>query len=170
MDFTTRLAGPEDVPVVHEIMRETVAALPRKEFFVDDDREYLEDHIERDGFTLLALHGADCAGFLMVDLPGHKEKNLARDLGWPADLLDKCAHIDSVCVRPAYRGNGLQKLLVREGEARLTEMGIPHFLATVHPENAASLKSLLALGYQIGATKDKYGGIPRHILFKSAPQ
>ncbi len=169
MDFTIRPAGYEDVPVVHKIMQETVAALARKEFFVDDDREYLENHIERDGFTLLAMHGAECAGFLMVDLPGDQEKNLARDLGWPADALDKCAHIDSVCVRPAFRGHGLQKRLVYEGEKRLVEMGIPHFLATVHPENAASLKSLLALGYQIGITKDKYGGIPRHILFKSAP-
>lgn len=102
----------------------------------------------------------------MTDIPGLGEKNLGRDLDWPADVLEKCAHIDSVCVRPAFRGHGLQKRLGILAEQRLKEMGIERLLATVHPENAASLRSMLTLGFRIGTTNIKYGGLPRHVLLK----
>lgn len=166
MDFVIQRASSEDVAEIDAIMRETESRLPRREFFVADDWEYVERHIDEEGFSLLARHDGECAAFLIIDLPGGDEKNLGRDLGWPADVLKRCAHIDSVCVRPAFRGRGLQKRLVEDAEIRLEGMGITRYLATVHPENTASLKSMLALGYQIGATKPKYGGLPRHILFK----
>ena len=169
MDVDIQLATADDVAIIHAIMQETVANLERREFFVDDDQGYLERHIDQAGFVLLARNGPDCLGFLMVDLPGEGENNLGRDLGWPVATLGQCAHIDSVCVRPAFRGHGLQKRLVGDAEARLERMGIIHFLATVHPDNIASLASMRALGYQIGATKPKYGGMLRHILYKSPP-
>lgn len=166
MDFTFAAAQALHIPLVCEIMRETVSALSQRDYFVPDDEAYVERHIEREGFTLLAWHQSECAGFLITDIPGLDERNLGRDLGWPDEALEKCAHIDSVCVRPAFRGHGLQKRLGVLAEQQLKDMGVESLLATVHPDNAASLRSMLALGFRIGATKAKYGGLPRHILFK----
>ncbi len=166
MTADIRLAEQKDVPAVYDIMRETTAALTRKEFFVDDDLDALYHHVEDQGFILLARIGDEAAGFLIVHFPGMGEENLGRDLGWPDEILPCCAHIDSACVRPVYRGHGLQKRLVRAAEERLPAMGMTYGLATIHPENIPSLSSMTALGYKIGATKCKYGGLLRHILFK----
>ncbi len=164
--ITIRPATATDLPVVHDIQREAVETIEREEYFVDTDREFLENHLERDGFILVAMAGDECAGFVLVDLPGRAEENLGRDLGWPEDALDISAHMDTVCVRPAFRGHGLQKRLVRAAEERLAGMGFTRFLATIHPDNVASLYSMLGLGYQVGATKRKYGGVLRHVVYK----
>lgn len=140
-------ATAEHVDAICDIMRECVEALERPEFFVDDEREEMARRADGDeGFILLARCGADIAGFLMIDIPGVAERNLGRDLGWPEEWLDSAAHIDTACVRPAHRGLGLQKKLVAEAEARLRDMGIVRYLATIHPENVASLASMRALG------------------------
>lgn len=166
MDFVIEQATDKRIPVIHDIMRECVAALPDPEYFVEDTPETIAERLAQGGFALLARHDDAIAGFLLVDLPGKAERNLGRDLGWAEEELTKSAHIDIVCVRPAYRGHGLQKRLVAEGEKELPRRGIVHSLATVHPGNAASLSSMLALGYRIGATREKYGGVLRHVLFK----
>ncbi len=161
-----RLGTAADIPLVLDVQREAVETIERKEYFVETDREFLENYLNHSLFIYLFMAGEDCAGFALIDLPGLHERNLGRDLGWPDNALAKSAHIDSVCVRPAFRGKGLQKRLVRAAEERLRGMGITRFLATIHPDNAASLSSMLALGYQIGVTKPKYNGVLRHVVFK----
>ena len=52
-------------------------------------------------------------------------------------------------------------------EAELAEKGYLHLLSTVHPDNQYSLHNLRSLGYTVAATRKKYGGLPRHILYKS---
>lgn len=106
------------------------------------------------------------AGFLIVDMPGDNDKNLAFDLGWPREMAEASAHIDIAGVDPAFRGLGLQRELTRRAEELLAAKGIKAFLSTVHPDNAPSLNNILAMGYSIGATKSKYGGVLRHVLYK----
>lgn len=166
MEFVIERTAEEQVNVMHSIMRECVAALSRKEFFVDDTPEVIAERLQNGGFGCIARHGDEIAGFLLVDLPGEAARNLGNDLGWPKEERLKSAHVDTVCVRPAFRGHGLQKRLVAEGEKEMRRRGVVHSLATVHPDNVASLSSMLALDYQIVATKEKYGGLLRHVLVK----
>lgn len=167
MDFIFEPIVPDHIPIICDIMRECVAALPRREFFVDDPPEAIAERLDAGGFGLLARCGDEVAGFLLVDVPGEAERNLGRDLGWPVAELSRSAHVDIVCIRPAYRGHGLQKRLVADGEVEMRRRGLAHSLATVHPENIASLSSMLALGYRVAMTKEKYGGVLRHVLFKT---
>lgn len=160
--------GPGDVDAVMAIMAEATEGVG-KEWFVADSREEVADRLAGGGVGLFAVCDGVRAGFLVVDLPGEAPRNLGHDLGLPPEAIARSAHMDSVCVRPAYRGRGLQKRLMGAAEAALAGMGIRHCLATVHPDNAASLASFLSLGYEIAATKPKYGGLIRHIMRKDLP-
>ncbi len=170
MDFAIVPATQADVPVIQAIHDESIAALPRPEFFFASDEAFFVQHIAEDGFTLLAKTNGETAGFLLVDIPAMDERNLGRDAGFGGADLMQCAHMDTACVRPAYRGHGLQKRLMLAAEARLRDQGFAYAFATVHPDNAASLRSMVSIGYSIVATKPKYGGLLRHIMCKHIAQ
>lgn len=66
---------------------------------------------------------------------------------------------------PEYRGNGLQRKLVRIGERRAFADGYREGYATVSPKNKYSLDNMLALGYSVVCEAAKYGSM-RLILHK----
>lgn len=82
------------------------------------------------------------------------------------NIEGKCADIDGVIVLPEYRGNGLQKLLVKYLEERTKEKGIYNVIAEVTFGNEFSLKNLQDLGYEIKTWYQKDENIKRHILLK----
>lgn len=164
--FHITVATAKSIGVIDAILQQTSAEINDPALFMADGREYVSRHIEKDGFVLLAYSDTIVAGFLLVDFPGDQEHNLALDLGWDKTTLSRCAHMDIACVLPEFRGMGLQKILLREAECTLASMGYTYALATVYPENKPSLQNLLASGYVIGATKPKYGGVLRHVVWK----
>lgn len=166
LDFTIRKAQAADLPGLLTVM-EAAKAGPAG-WFVPDGQAYLAAHLEKDGFILLAeAPDKAAAGFFMAHFPGLSEKNLGRDAGLCEAELAKAAHMDSAAVLPAYRGHKLQARLVAAGERELAALGYRHLLCTVHPDNAYSLNNLTGLGYAVARTQEKYGGLPRHILYKS---
>lgn len=82
------------------------------------------------------------------------------------DIEGRCADIDGVIVLPKYRGNGLQKILVRYLEERAKEKGINNIVAEVTFGNEHSLNNLQDLGYEIKTWYQKDNNIKRHILLK----
>ena len=166
MDYRLGRADYAQVPMLYAIMRRVSEDMPDPALFVPDSEDYLRRHIEERGVTVAAWAGDMVCAFQIVDFPGNSLENLGHDLGWPQEIRLVSAHMDSVCVLPEHRGRGLQKKLVAEAELIAASLGFRAFLSTIHPANEPSLKSLLALGYTIGATKEKYGGLPRHILYK----
>ncbi|MNC63229.1 hypothetical protein D3C75_1133320 [compost metagenome] len=78
-----------------------------------------------------------------------------------------CAKLDTVIVDPAFRGRGLQRVLVRQASelAEVRQHGV-YLLTTVSPHNPHSLRNMQAEGFQILLKKDKYGGLERYILGK----
>lgn len=167
MDFVIRKAGLSDLPGLVRVMEETTASLPQPAWFVAADEAFLAAQIEGEGFILVAqAPDGSIAGLFQAHFPGLAEENLGRDAGlWPAEL-PKAAHMDSVAVRPAYRGHKLQTKLLIEGEKEMAALGYRHLFCTVHPDNSYSLTNLLDLGYMLTVTVQKYGGLPRHVLYK----
>jgi L-amino acid N-acyltransferase YncA len=163
------------VSLIHEMMEEALVHLPDPSWYVADDETFIRRHIETAGFTLLAFCDRKPAGFLIVRIPGKEEDNLGSYLcsEWEKNHLDPMqellmtAHMESVVVRPAFRGHGIQKALLREAIRLLQEQDFHHLMATVHPDNLASLSSFQACGFQILSTVKKYGGLRRHILYQS---
>lgn len=92
---------------------------------------------------------------------------LGWQLGMSEEELNTTAQMDSCCVAPPYQGNGLEGKLLLMAEDTLRGSRYRHLLATVHPDNAASLYTGLHRGYTIAANHVIcYGDKVRDILYK----
>lgn len=159
-------AVKEDVPMIMHIMDTAFSLVPDKSWYCTDDENFMQQHIEEKGFVLKAIVDGEMAGFLVVRFP----KNEADNLGSYADLPEKemqyVAHMESAAVLPAYRGMGIQKKLMEEGEELVRKSGYRYLMGTAHPENTFSVHNFQKLGYEIIAEDRKYGGYPRYIFLK----
>jgi len=167
MDIVIRKAHTIDVGSIFVIMEIAAEQMKNSGLFLSDNIDYINSHIEKNGITFIAEINGITAGFLAVDIPGELSHNLGFDIGLPLSELSLVAHMDSIVVLPDFRGLGLQKALLKYAEEQAHNLGYTHFMATVHPDNAPSLKSFLASGYEIKITKLKYNGLIRHVLYKN---
>lgn len=163
--MSIEMAGDRDVDGICSVMESVSREIHDPGVFYADDRQFISDHITSCGFTLKACADGGIVGFLIVRYPGDAEDNLGRDIGLGPEELDSVFHIESVAILPEYRGHGLQRCLVAEGEAIAARDGRRFALATVSPVNRYSLDNMLVLGYSIVTTCPKYGST-RHILRK----
>ncbi|WP_295640988.1 GNAT family N-acetyltransferase [uncultured Mailhella sp.] len=165
-DFLLRSAGPDDLDGLVLLEHEVERALPCRDMFATDEREFYEPIVRGTGHILLAfdadgkLAGASVIRFPAADDP----ENLGLPLSLPPERLATVRHLESVFVRPDIRGKKLAERLVRENMHITEGCGRTLSMATVWPGNAASLKLHLNLGLHIRAFAFKYGGKPRFIL------
>ena len=166
--YRIRPALPKDDYNILKIMNRAVADSKDKSLFIPDDLSLIRSILDSEGFGLIALDYQDNpVAYLLVLFPRLSPENLGYDLGFSEKQLLQAAHMDSLAVYPEHRGRRLQKSLITRAE-KLLDSTYPYRLATVSPQNSASLKSFLDCGYEIQLTKEKYGGHIRHILMKSA--
>lgn len=155
-----------DVPFIKRLMDETLAAMEQKEWYITDDIEFLEAHVEKEGFILKAVDTEqnELAAFLVVRIPGEAEDNLGTSLNLNKEERMRVAHMESAAVGKDWRGFRLQRRLLAEAEQIVSGMGIEWIMATVHPDNCRSRNNLLAQGFEVIATVEKYGGTIRDIV------
>ena len=168
--YALRPALPGEADAVVAVMQAAQRALPQPDWFVPDDADYIRCHIDGpEGFCLVAQapDGA-LAAYLTVKLAGTAPDALGRMLGMGEQELLRTAQMDSCCVAPEHRHHSLEGRLLLAAEQRLRQEGWCRCaLATVHPDNAASLYSFLHRGYHVAAAECLcYGGKRRHILQK----
>lgn len=163
-EITICFAGEEDVFRISEISEEAYRQMEHKEWFVRDDMECIKRHIEQEGFILKALVSGETAGFLMVRRPGAAMDNLGAYLDLSEEERNLVAHMETAAVDINYRGLGIQKRLMAEGEAILRSQGYKYLMGTAHPDNLYSVNNFLKLGYEIIAEDKKYGGLSRYIF------
>lgn len=168
-----RMAEVADADEIIALMETVSRNMPRADWFVAGGREYIEAHIDEDGFIFLAegIRGGtmELAGFFVVDFPGDSDENLGLDIGFTVDQCLRAVHMDTAVVAEDWRGQGLQAKLMAACERELTHRGWEYLLATIHPDNVYSLNNALKGGYKVMATKEKYGGKLRHIMMKELP-
>lgn len=171
MTFVIRKATRSDVAAIQQIMNAVHKGVTQKDFFFADDNEFIRDHVELRGFILLAEVEGKTAGFLIIRFPGKDQDNLIHNIpakmGISKDESDHVAHFESVAVLSEYRGMGIQKALMMEAMKYLEGTSHYYYMATVHPDNNASLNNLTSCGFQIIDTVKKYGGLIRYILFRA---
>lgn len=165
--FTISRATLSDSDEIMNIMEEAKNLLPNPTWYVTDDETYVRRHIKGTGFILKASVDNQIAGFLLIRIPFMEEDNLGFSLNFPPEELQKTAHAESTAVRPEFRSHGIQSLLLAEAELLLRQQHFLHLMATVHPDNKASLRSFQKNGFSIVKTVKKYGGFDRHILHKT---
>lgn len=158
-----RRAVLSDVPAVDDLLKAAAEGLGPA-VFCRDEADFLAEHVEKAGFILLAEEDAP-AGMVLVRFPDLAEDHLGWALGWTPERLVRACHLESIAVHPRYRGRGLQRLLLQAAEEALSAE-YADLLATVAPENIASLRNFRRMGYEVTAEVRKYGGYDRYILLK----
>ena len=183
MDFDIRKCEINDIETVVGLIEAVYEQMENKEWFAADNSEYTKKMLSQGpGTAWMAVEkeSGQPAGVFMTAVPSVSgqsadagenapedyEENLGRDIGLPETELGKVAHMDSAAVLPASRGFRLQRRLMEYAETELQKEGFRHLCCTVHPDNRSSLNNVLAQGYRIMKTCEKYGGSPRHILLK----
>ena len=71
-------------------------------------------------------------------------------------LIDRIAHLTTMCVREGYRGAGLGKWLLLEVMKFGGEMGAERFTLEVRRSNIRAIKLYEAAGYRIVGVREKY--------------
>ena len=166
------LATREDIKEIKEIMDVAMNLLEHKEWYVPDDEEFLERHIDAEGYILKyeveeRENSTQIAGFLVVRYPKKAKDNLRVYLPEEEAVLpEEVEHMESAAVLPKFRGQHIQQKLLAYAENMEREKGTKYLMGTVHPDNVYSLGSLEREGYSCLLETEKYGGLKRKIVAK----
>lgn len=169
--FKIRIATKDDIAAVDLIMREASKSLPNKDMFVADSLEWIRKMLSDDkkalGIIAVNSDSNEAAGFLIVTFKdAFDEENYGFDLGFDEYKRARTANMESAAVSSSARGHHLESRMLDYARHCLNERYI-YLIATVSPDNPASIRSLERCGYKRMLTKEKYGGKMRHIYLNT---
>ncbi|HCW54413.1 MAG TPA: GNAT family N-acetyltransferase [Clostridium sp.] len=158
----------ENLNQVVNLQKEVVNRLENKEYFFKTDNSEFRGILTNEENICLGCFNEsnELIAYGMFIKPTLVD-NYGSDINLEKDLLPLVGHIESTIVHPNYRGNSLQKHLIATIEDLIDRNKFPILCATVHPDNKASLKTFLKLGYKVKIEKEKYGGLRRCVVMKS---
>ena len=173
--------GAGNDSAVSALIRQVWEELPDKDWFAIDEPRYLS-HILGLQSTLvfeartltskLSDEPVDeptdeLAAICVLVEPETEEESLAPYAEIPRSEWHRVMHVDIAATLPAYRGHSLQSRLMDYAACFLRIRKDTKFLmATVHPNNAPSRRSMEKLGYTCVAQTTLYGGLPRCVYCK----
>ncbi len=160
-------ATKTDCMELKAVMEQAVAVLPQKDWYVADDIDFLERHIEEEGYILKCIVEQKIVAFLVVRYPRLEEDNLGYYLpDITKEQLLRVAHMESIAVLQTFRGHKMQKQLLEMAEQIEESKATTYLMATVHPDNIYSKRNFEQQGYSCLLETKKYGGLKRCILLK----
>ena len=161
-------ATKDDAAFIADSMKKIRSKMENPTMYVIDEAKDLETYIDvTHGFALLAMEGTTLSGYFVFRFPDVDEpEHLGDYLHLTNEEKEHVVYMDSAGVFPEFRGQGLQGKLLRAGEELLKSSKYTIALATISPDNPASLNTLLKNGFHILTTTEKYGGLVRHVLHK----
>lgn len=157
--------APSDLTRV-KALHDTVMTEPKTAaLYMDQDYGFFARHLGSDGCILGFFDAAGgLVGYSVLGLPRADSDD---NFGYLIDLAParraEVAHLAGTCIRPAWRGQGLQRRFTAERIALARQHGRSLLLATCQPDNYWSLANLLATGLTIIAYRRLYQK-PRLIL------
>lgn len=167
MSIVIRKGTAEDLGTFARLLEEVGQGMGNPEWFCVDPVEELQRLMDKGILELwLAMDGDRVAAAFDLLIPGEDPVNYGYALGLSRQELLRVVNMDAVAVRPEYRGQGLQRRLMREAETWLGERQDRILLCTVHPDNRFSLENVLAQGYAVKAKIFIYGSV-RYLLQKN---
>lgn len=162
-----RTCNSEDVEDIYNIQEVVIDNFKENEkgYFLPFTKEcYLRivNNSKNDGEIYWAFYNNKMIAWIFLSVSSRMQQIKS----FIPDINGNCADIDGVIVLPEYRGNGLQKKLVRYLENKAKEKKIDNIVAEVTFENEFSLQNLQDLGYEIKTWYQKDKSIKRHVLLK----
>jgi len=164
--FTFRKCGPEALNTILAIQDEAFALLEDEQWLRRNSREMLASCLREPHITIGVFCGDEMAAFGVLYIAGESEENLGRKMGLTGDDITATANFKLVIVRPAYRGNGLQRALTVRLEQLAAGKGFRYICSSVSPYNRFSAGNFSAMGYKEGGRAVLYGGLERVIYYK----
>ena len=163
--------GCEESEAFYRLMHGVWEAMENKDLFAVDDLDagWIRERLSENGSFGIAARtpNGELIGMLMVCCYGDDEENLSFDLGYLPEEYRHVCNLECAAVLPEHRGHGLERRMFAFAEEQLRGTEIHTMAMTVSPDNPASLKSALKAGFQVVLTKEKYGGLMRHVLVKT---
>jgi len=165
-EITYKPLGIDSIPDLLEIQEETFE-------FAKGDTDFLRRNTEETfavcfpipSLVLGAYYKGEMIAFGILHAAGETKENLAHDLDEVTDINEN-ANVKLTIVRPAYRGNGLQRTLITKLEEHAKAAGFKWLSSTVSPGNPWSKNNLEACGFTTAKILQKYGGMQRILLCK----
>jgi hypothetical protein len=158
-----RRCTPADFDAMFALQNEVRAQMPQPDQYIPSTEPELRQDLEESLCIGIWAPGGELAAYSVLRYCGEGEHNYARSMDVPASDLRYWANGDSVVVAPRWRGNRLQRRLLRLAvEWRRPEIiGIG---CTVSPENRYSLENLKAAGFAVAARRTMYGSYDRYVM------
>lgn len=149
---------PDDLAEMHALHLRSIAGLPPA-LVKPESRAFLQGLLEGRGRVDGAFHHEALVayGVLQHDLLPADDPRPVLGLA-PGRPVRKLA---GAAVDPAWRGQGLQRMLIQRRMARAEGAVL---FATAAPGNIASWRSLTACGFAVRALQYRYGGHARYLL------
>ena len=163
-------ATEKDLLDIIKLKQDIWNEMEHKEWYVIDgtNEAFLKKLLQNEGLILKAIEKEknNIIGFLIVEKKISPNSQLAQII-FPLKI-EECIEISNVGVHPNYRGRSLQRKMIQKAERLMLKKDnqIKFSLATVHPDNQASLHNLITLDYQVKMEAELYHGKKRYIVVK----
>lgn len=161
-----RLCTADELGSILRLQRDVYDAVADKDTFVLTTADELSESLESD-ICLGAYDNGRLIAFALIVTKPDSPRNLARYLDVDGAPCIMTVTYDTTFVHPSCTGYGLQRIFLSVKDTLAAKVGACRVLATVAPDNGASLKNLTAAGFEIAAEKLMYGGRLRYIMRKS---
>lgn len=173
--------GAGNDSAVSALIRQVWEELPDKDWFAIDEPGYLSHILGLQSTLVFETRTltsklsdeptdeptGELAAVCVLVEPETEEESLAPYAEIPRSEWHRVMHVDIAATLPAYRGHSLQSRLMDYAACFLRIRKDTKFLmATVHPNNVPSRRSMEKLGYSCVAQTTLYGGLPRCVYCK----
>lgn len=159
-----RYLNEDDLPAILELQEETILGLKDKTILRKNSPEILLQSISEQNIALGVFINDELIAIGLTVLPVPPETDLRENL--QNHTVDNAMDLKLIIVKEKYRGNGLQKKLIRLMEEEALSRGITHLCTSVSPNNPYSYNNVLAMGYEFDHQEEIYGGLLRNIYVK----
>lgn len=168
MNIKIEQADKKDIDRILEIKLEIWELLENKDLYemAGITKEFLLKQLDNDGLLLKCMDEDKIMGFTIIKRNIKPDSPILSNL--QHDDIEEWIEMSNMGVLPKYRGMHLQQKMIQEAEKIMKRRfnKIKHSIASVHPDNIASLKSFLNNNYKIVERTKLYGGKDRYILVK----
>ena len=160
--ITIRMLNSEDLPAVRRTMEAVRSTLTNTAWFIPMPDETM-DAMFSDGTTLTvcgAFEDDELAAIALIDTDVDEMADLVAAMQLPENTLG--GELGACVVLPAHRGKNLMYLVCRQLIDEAKQMGLSFLVASAHPDNAASDRSLRKLGMERRVTLTRSGSYLRN--------
>lgn len=161
MEF--RQCQPSDLDAVLALNQKVYDSLEDKTLLRLNSTEMIASCLVEPNVTMGAWDGGRLVAIGILYVPQVEEEDLSH---YVENAVFPAANQKLYLVDAAYRGQGLQRKIIRIIEEIARKRGYLMLCTTIAPHNTFSINNFAAESYIYSTTVVKYGGLERNIYFK----